>query len=100
MTIAELRKHLEGQIADAEAMHTTAPVATVLGTVLTSMQTLDGIPTTTPPPERLMSLKEAGQVRGVTARWLREHRPAYVVELSPKMLKVSERKLTAWLRRS
>lgn len=100
MTLAELRKHLEGQIADAEAMHTTALVATVLGTVLTSMQTLDGIPTTTPPPERLMSLKEAGQVLGVTARWLREHRPAYVVELSPKMLKVSERKLTAWLRRS
>ena len=100
MTLAELSKQLERQIADAEAMHATAPVATVLGTVLTSLQTLDGIPTTTPPPERLMSLEEAGQVLGVTPRWLRENRPACVVELSPKKLKVSERKLTAWLRRS
>ena len=36
----------------------------------------------------------------VTVRWLRENRPSYVVELSPKMLKVSEKRLTQWLRRS
>ena len=71
-------------------------VAGVLRLVLADLDDLDGIAQ----PDRLISLENAADRLNVTPRWLREARPSYVVALSPKTLKVSERKLTAWLKRS
>lgn len=71
-------------------------VASVLRLVLGDLEDLDGIAQ----PDRLISLEDAAHRLNVTPRWLREARPSYVVALSSKMLKVSERKLTAWLKRS
>ena len=51
-------------------------------------------------PDKLISLEDAAGRLDVSARWLRENRPPYVIELSPKMLKVSEQRLITWLKRS
>ena len=51
-------------------------------------------------PDKMLSLESAADRLDVSVRWLRENRPPYVVELSPKVLKVSEKRLAAWLRRS
>ena len=99
MTPSELRTRLQNRLSDAVAMGTTAAVADVLRVVLTELETVNGLPDTTPPPDQLTSLEDASEQLGVTVRWLRDHRPPYVVELSPKALRVSQRKLDDWLRR-
>ncbi len=73
-------------------------VAGVLRVVLDDIERLDGVADGT--PDKMISLDAAADRLDVTVRWLRENRPPYVVELSPKTLKVSEKKLAAWLRRS
>ena len=98
MTPTELRKRLENRLSDAEAMNTTAPVADVLRVVLRELETVNGVPDAPPSPDRLVSLEDASEQIGVTVRWLRENRPPYVVELSPKALRVSQRKLDNWVR--
>jgi hypothetical protein len=73
-------------------------VAGALRMVLADCEALNGIPARA--ADRLISLEDAAGRLSVSVRWLRENRPSYVVELSPKMLKVSERRLNAWLKRS
>ena len=99
MTRAGLLARLRQRAEDAERIGATAPVATVLRDVLAELDGLDGVPITTP-PDQLISLEEAGKQLGVSARWLREHCPPYVVRLSRKVLKVSTNKMAAYLRRA
>ncbi len=99
MTPSELRTRLQSRLSDAEAMNATAPVADVLRVVLGELEAVNGVPNAALPPDRLLGLEEASEQLGVTVRWLRETRPPYVVELSPKTLRVSQRKLDDWLRR-
>ncbi len=99
MTPSELRTRLQSRLSDAEAMHATAPVADVLRVVVGELETVNGVPNAALPPDRLLGLEKASEQLGVTVRWLRETRPPYVVELSPRMLRVSQRKLDDWLRR-
>ena len=99
MTRAELLARLTQRAKDAERIGATAPVAAVLRDVLAEMETVDGVPTAAP-PDKLISLEDAGAQLGVSARWLREHRPPYVVALSRKVFKVSTTKLAAYLRRA
>ena len=73
-------------------------VAGVLRLVLADLKDLDGLTDTQ--PDRLISLDEAADRMSCEVRWLRETRPPYVVAISPKQLRVSEKKLAAWLRRS
>ena len=73
-------------------------VAKALRQALADFEKIDGL--TDAAPDRLISLEDAADRLNVTPRWLREARPSYVVALSPKTLKVSEKRLTAWLRRS
>ena len=73
-------------------------VAGALRLVLADLEDLDGLADAA--PDRLISLEAAAERLNVTPRWLRDNRPSYVVELSQKMLKVSQKRLTAWLRRS
>ncbi len=73
-------------------------VAGVLRLVLADLEDLDGLTDTQ--PDRLISLDEAADRMSCEVRWLRETRPPYVVAISPKQLRVSEKKLAAWLRRS
>ncbi len=73
-------------------------VAGALRMVLADCEALDGIPARA--PDKLFSLEDAARRLDVSVRWLRENRPPYVIELSPKTLKVSEQRLNAWLKRS
>ena len=73
-------------------------VAGALRVVLKLLESVDGLPEHTPPPDRLLELEEAAERLNVTSRWLKQHRPPYVVELSPRMLRVSERRLEQFLR--
>ena len=73
-------------------------VAGVLRLVLADLEDLDGLTDTQ--PDRLISLDEAADRMSCEVRWLRETRPHYVVAISTKQLRVSEKKLAAWLRRS
>ena len=73
-------------------------VAGALRLVLADLEKVDALADAA--PDRMLSLEAAADRLDVTVRWLRENRPPYVVELSPKMLKVSEKRLTQWLRRS
>ena len=99
MTPSELCTRLQSRLYDAEAMNATALVADVLRVVLGELEAVNGVPNAALPPDRLLGLEEASEQLGVTVRWLRETRPPYVVELSPRMLRVSQRKLDDWLRR-
>ena len=93
MTRAELVARLRQQADDAERFGATAPVATVLRDVLNSVQGLDGVPDHPPCRESLMTLDEASTYLRVTTRWLRETRPPYVIEISPKQLRVDPSRL-------
>ena len=73
-------------------------VAGALQVVLEDLENVDGLPERAQSPDRLLELDEAAEHLAVTTRWLKENRPAYVVELSPRMLRVSERKLEQFLR--
>ena len=73
-------------------------VAGALRVVLEELEAVDGLPERSPPPDRLLELEDAAQRLGVTSRWLKECRPPYVVELSSRMLRVSERRLEHFLR--
>ena len=73
-------------------------VAGVLRLVLADLDNVDALADAA--PDKMLSLDVAADRLDVTVRWLRENRPPYVVELSPKMLKVSKKRLTQWLRRS
>ena len=99
MTPSELRTRLQNRLSEAEAMNATAPVADGLRVVLGELEAVNGVPNAALPPDRLLGLEEASEQLGVTVRWLRETRPSYVVELSPRMLRISQRKLDDWLRR-
>lgn len=66
--------------------------------VLEELEGVDGLPEHSPPPDRLLGLEDAAQRLGVTSRWLKQCRPPYVVELSPRILRVSERRLEQFLR--
>ena len=73
-------------------------VAGVLRLVLADLDNVDALADAA--PDKMLSLEAAADRLDVTVRWLRENRPPYVVELSPKILKVSEKRLAQWLRRS
>ena len=72
-------------------------VAGALRLVLAELGAVDGLADAA--PDRLISLEDAAERLNVKPRWLKDNRPPYVVELSSKTLKVSEKRLTAWLRR-
>lgn len=94
MTREEWAARLAARAADAERLGALAPVATVLRQVAAELEDVDGWPES---PDRLLTLEDAADRLAVTPRWLREHRPPYVVVLSDKTLRVSERKLGRWL---
>ena len=73
-------------------------VAGALKMVLTELESVDGLPEHSPPPDRLIELEDAAQRLGVTSRWLKDHRPPYVIEVSPRILRVSIRRLEHFIR--
>jgi hypothetical protein len=73
-------------------------VAGALKMVLAELESVDGLPEHAPPPDQLVELEDAARRLGVTSRWLKQRRPPYLVELSPRMLRVSERRLEQFLR--
>ena len=98
MTRSEFRTALAQRVAYHEGIGDDR-IAGVLRLTLEEFNSVNGVPELVPPPDRLLTLEEGADRLSVTIRWLRETRPAYVVELSPKLLRVSERKLNDWLRR-
>ena len=97
MTRDEFAARLRNRIAYHERIRDSR-VAGALGVVLEELETVDGLPEHAPSPDRLLELEDAAQRLGVTPRWLKQRRPPFVVELSPRMLRVSERRLEQFLR--
>ena len=73
-------------------------VAKALRLVLADVEEIDGL--TDAAPDQLIGLDVAAERLNVEERWLRETKPSYVVVLSPKQLRVSEKRLAAWLKHS
>lgn len=99
MTRDEFVRHLETRANDADRLGTLAAVAAVLRDVRALLEDVDGWPATNPADDHLITLADAAGRLGVTTRWLREHRPPYLVELGDRTFRVSERKLGRWLTR-
>lgn len=73
-------------------------VAKALRLALVDFGKIDGL--TDAAPDQLIGLDVAAERLDVEERWLRETKPSYVVVLSPKQLRVSEKRLAAWLKHS
>ena len=73
-------------------------VAKALRLALADFEKIDGL--TNAAPDQLIGLDVAAKRLDVEERWLRETKPSYVVVLSPKQLRVSEKRLAAWLKHS
>ena len=71
-------------------------VAKALRLVLVDFGKIDGLADVA--PDQLIRLDVAAERLNVEERWLRETKPSYVVVLSRKQLRVSEKKLAAWLK--
>jgi hypothetical protein len=97
VTPEELAARLAQRAEDAERIGALAPVAVILRDVVREIEQVDGWPATNPAADTLLTLEDAAARLAVTPRWLREHRPPYVVVLGDKTLRVSERKLARWL---
>ena len=97
MTREEWAAELAERAAEADRLGALAPLATVLRSVLSELEQVDGWPATNPAADAFFTLEEAAARLAVTPRWLREQRPPYVVQLGDKTLRVSERKLARWL---
>ena len=96
MTLAELRTDLAERIAYHEGMGDDR-VAGALAVVLKDLEGVTGAPRPPKTPDELLTLAEAARRLNVTPRWLRTARPPYVVELGPRTLRVSTRRLARWL---
>lgn len=96
MNLGAWLQQLAERANEAERFGSVAPVASVLRTLATEAEQVDGWPLP-PPPDCLITLDAAAKRLGVTTRWLRETRPPYVVALGGKTLRVSEQKLARWL---
>ncbi len=96
MTLAELRNDL----AERVAYHERIGDVRVAGALAVVLHELDDVRSAQPPPatpDELLTLTEAARRLNVTPRWLRTARPPYVVELGPRTLRVSARRLARWL---
>lgn len=97
MTRGEWLAALSVRAAEAERIGALAPLATVLRDLAREAETVDGWPAAKPIPDTLIPLEEAAQRLRVTPRWLRDQHPDYVVTLGDKTLRVSEKRLAAFL---
>ena len=77
MTLANLLADLERRRDDAARMHTTAPVADVLATVVEDLQPFlngQGAEGVSPAePERLLAAEDVAARLGVSDRWVYDH---------------------------
>lgn len=96
MTLAELRTDLAERIAYHERIGDDR-VAGALAVVLHELDGVTGAPLPPKTPDELLTLAEAARRLNVTPRWLRTARPPFVVELGPRTLRVSTRRLARWL---
>ena len=102
MTRDELLSRLEHQAADAEAMQASAPVATVLRTVLDEVRALEETNGAEPDrPDTMLNVKEAGRRLGMSARWVYKNANAlpFARRYPSGALRFSERGLERWLSR-
>lgn len=100
MTLAELCADLERRAVDAERLGASAPVASVLRTVLADMRIVDGV-TLADPDDRLLTVPEAASLLHVSPWWLyRKARSLpFARKLGRRTLRFSEKGLRRWLLR-
>lgn len=96
MTAQELALRLEKRAEEEERISAMAPVAAVLRDVVRQLGELNGA-SAAAAPDQMLTLEEAGARLGVSPRWLRENKPPYLVLLSDRTFRVSERKLYQFL---
>ena len=100
MTRDELLTELERQAAEAEAMQASAPVATVLRTLVPKVRELDGVARTS--QDHMITVEEAAERLAVTPRWIYDRLDSlpFVHQLADHTLRVSDHGLTRWLERN
>lgn len=99
MTLAELRARLETRATEADAIRATAPLAETLRFVLAELATVSGNGhAPTPGLGRLLTVREAAPLLGVTPRWLYRHAPTlpFAKRLGPKTLRFEAEGLATW----
>lgn len=91
MNLDELRERLEQRARDAAAMKATAPIADVLGVVLSELAAV-GQGDLPAKQDRLLTAEQAAPMLGVTVRWLYDHARTlpFAKRLSRKCLRFSE----------
>ncbi len=101
---AALVQDFERRQRDAERTQATAPVATILATVLEDLRSVQ-LPNGTAPrptPDTLIKAKEVAERLGVCPRYVYAHRQQFPFtrELPGGSIRFSERGLTAWIART
>jgi predicted DNA-binding transcriptional regulator AlpA len=100
VTVAELALELERRIADAERVGATAPVASVLRTVLEDLRAVDGA-NPADPDDRLLRVGEVAAMLDVSEWWVYMHAKTlpFARKVGPRSLRFSEKGARRWLLR-
>ena len=99
MTRDEWAARLAERAEDAERLGALAPVGTVLRSVLTELDDVDGWPATKAAPDEMLTLVETAARLNVPRRWLTEHRHElpFLKEYVPGgTVRVSAKGLARW----
>ena len=100
MTRDEFAAALAARADDAEQLGALAPVGTVLRSVLSELEAVDGWPRTKPAPDEMLTLEDTASRLNVPKRWLTEHRHElpFLREYVPGgTVRVSSKALERWL---
>ena len=101
MTREEWAESLAERAEDAERLGALAPVGTVLRSVLTELEVVDGWPATKAAPDEMLTLEATAERLNVPKRWLTEHRHElpFLKEYVPGgTVRVSAKGLARWLK--
>ena len=101
VTLADFRERIAHRIADAEAMHATAPVADILKVVHEELGHLSNgrPPQRTQEGEKLLNANQVAEVMGVKPRWVYEHADSlpFMRRIGSRSLRFSSRGLEKYL---
>ncbi len=102
MTLHDVLVDFERQAVDADRLHSSAPVATVLRSVIDDLKPFTngaGDPAPEKPRTQLISVQEAAAQIGVPPRWIYEREGKYdwILRLGPRTIRCSVPKLERWL---
>jgi predicted DNA-binding transcriptional regulator AlpA len=99
VTLSEVLATYRRRAVEAASVGATAPVAAIYDAVLADLAPLcNGNGHAKPAPGRLLTVREAASLLGVTPRWLYRHAPTlpFAKRLGPKTLRFDSDGLAKW----